>query len=96
MRLLTIVKSKTNTGGGAYNALLMKRDDTVFDPDTVAAHAVGKHHVGEKSITNNGNLAGVGDTSLGMTPEILHDFGTAARFLGLVREHFHTCGLFKL
>lgn len=74
----------------------MKWDDTIPDPDTIATHAVGKHHVCEKPITDNGDLAGVGDTSLGMTPEILHDFGTTARFLGLMGEHLHTRGLFEL
>lgn len=74
----------------------MKGDNTVLDPETVATHAVGKHHVREEPVTNNGDLAGIGDTSLRMTPEILHDLGTTARFLGLVRQHFESCGLFEL
>lgn len=83
-------------GGQPHDALLLKRDDTILDPDTIAAHTVGKHHVGEESVTDNGDLAGVGDTSLRMIPKILHDLGTTARFFGLMGEHLHSCGLLKL
>lgn len=83
-------------GGQPHDALLLKRDDTILDPETVAAHTVGQHHVGEESVTDNGDLAGVGDTSLRMIPKILHDLGATARFLGLVGEHIDSCGLFKL
>lgn len=82
--------------GGPYDALLLKRDDAVLDPETIASHAIGKHHVREEPVADNGDLAWARDASLRVTAEILHDLGTTARFLGLVRKDLHPCGFLKL
>lgn len=90
------VQLKHGNGGCSHDALLVERDDTVLDPEAVAAHHVGQHHVGGQSVTNDGNLAGACDARFRVVPEIFHDLSTTAGLFGLVRQYRHTCGPLEL
>lgn len=78
-----------------HNAFPLERYDAVFDPDTIAAHHVGQHHVGGQPVSNNSDLAGTGDSSLWVLLEIVHDLGGTTGLFGLVREHIYTCCFLK-
>lgn len=78
-----------------HDALLLKRNDSIFDPHAIAAYDVGEHHVSGQSISNDSDLVGAGNASLGMLLKVLHNLRATAGLLGLMREHYHAGGLFE-
>lgn len=75
-----------------HHALLPGRDHAVLDPNAVASHLVGEHHVGCQAIPHDGNLARRGDACLGVVLEVGHDLVTAAWLLDPMGKDWHAGG----
>lgn len=70
-----------------HDALFPHWRNAISDPDAPASHHVGQHHVCGQSVPDDGNLRSIRHAGFGMSSEVTHNLGSAARLLHCVRQH---------
>lgn len=74
-----------------HNTSLLPLHHPILNPNSITAHQIRHHDICRQPIPNHSNLLWSRDSRLGVLEEVLHDFGTAAGFLGAVREDVDAC-----